>query len=69
MVAAFRRTASALNRIAADAGYDFELLKAAIDVNLAQFERVVDKVEELVGAAARGSSHRCVGPDLQGQHR
>ena len=45
---------SALNRIAGDAGYDFELLQAAMDVNLAQFERVVDKVEELVGGPLEG---------------
>ncbi len=45
---------SALSRIAADAGYDFALLNAAIDVNLQQFERIVDKVEDLVGGPLGG---------------
>jgi UDPglucose 6-dehydrogenase len=45
---------SALVRIAADAGYDFALLDAAIGVNLAQFDRVVDKIEQVVGASLKG---------------
>ena len=45
---------SALNRIAGDAGYDFELLQAAMDVNSAQFERVADKVQELAGGSLDG---------------
>lgn len=40
---------SALAHIAESAGYEFGLLRSAMDVNLAQFERVVDKVEDLVG--------------------
>ncbi len=41
---------SALAHIADDAGYSFGLLRSAMDVNLQQFERVVDKVEDLVGS-------------------
>lgn len=40
---------SALAHIAESAGYEFGLLRSAMEVNLAQFERVVDKVEDLVG--------------------
>ena len=45
---------SALSRIADDAGYEFGLLNAAIAVNRQQFERIVDKIEHLVGAAREG---------------
>lgn len=40
---------SALAHIADSAGYDFGLLRAAMEVNAQQFERMVDKAEELVG--------------------
>ena len=45
---------SALARIADDHGYDFGLLRQAIEVNRAQFERIVDKVEDLVGGSVKG---------------
>ncbi|MHB1138419.1 MAG: UDP-glucose dehydrogenase family protein, partial [Microthrixaceae bacterium] len=44
----FPKDTRALIRIAADAGYDFDLLAAAVDVNDQQFVRVVRKVEELL---------------------
>ncbi|MCZ7631673.1 MAG: UDP-glucose/GDP-mannose dehydrogenase family protein [Microthrixaceae bacterium] len=40
---------SALAHIAESAGYEFGLLRSAMEVNVAQFERVVAKVEDLVG--------------------
>ncbi len=45
---------SALIRIAADAGYDFSLLKDAVSVNRHQFERVVDKVRQVAGGPLDG---------------
>ncbi len=45
---------SALSRIADDAGYEFGLLNAAIAVNRQQFERIVDKIEHLVGDDLEG---------------
>lgn len=44
----FPKDTRALIRIAADAGYDFQLLEAAVEVNQQQFVRVVHKVEELI---------------------
>lgn len=44
----FPKDTRALIRIAADAGYDFDLLAAAVEVNEQQFVRVVRKVEELL---------------------
>jgi len=45
---------SALIRIAADAGYDFSLMKDAVKVNRQQFERVVDKVRRVAGGPLEG---------------
>jgi UDPglucose 6-dehydrogenase len=45
-----------LVHIAEEAGYDFGLLRGVIDVNNSQFERVVDKVEQLVGGSLRGTT-------------
>ena len=44
----------ALLRIADDAGYDFELLQACIDVNEQQLDRVVDKVAAAAGGSLEG---------------
>ncbi|MFV0316125.1 MAG: UDP-glucose dehydrogenase family protein, partial [Microthrixaceae bacterium] len=41
---------SALAHIADSAGYEFGLLRSAMDVNEAQFDRIVDKAEALVGS-------------------
>ena len=46
---------SALVRIAADGGYDFELLKGVIAVNDQQQRRVVDKVELAAGGELDGA--------------
>lgn len=50
----FPKDSAALLRIAEDAGFDFTLLQAAVDANEAQQERVVDRVEELVGGQLDG---------------
>jgi UDPglucose 6-dehydrogenase len=47
---------SALVRIAADGGYDFELLKGVIAVNDQQQRRVVDKVEAAAGGELDGAA-------------
>ena len=44
----------ALMRMADDAGYRFDLLRASIDVNEQQLERMVDKIAEAVGGALDG---------------
>jgi UDPglucose 6-dehydrogenase len=45
----FPKDCKALVRIAEDSGYDFELLKGAIDVNQEQQSLMVSKLEKLVG--------------------
>ena len=45
---------SALIRIAADAGYDFQLLRDVVQVNVEQFERVLAKTEAVLGAPLEG---------------
>jgi UDPglucose 6-dehydrogenase len=52
----FPKESKALVHIAEEAGYDFGLLRGVIDVNNAQFERVVDKVEQLVGGSLSGTT-------------
>jgi len=52
----FPKDTSALIRIAADAGYDFGLLRGVSEVNAAQFDRVVTKVERLAGGSLNGVS-------------
>jgi UDPglucose 6-dehydrogenase len=51
----FPKDTSALIRIAEDAGYDFGLLRGVRQVNGEQFERVVAKVERMVGGSVDGS--------------
>ena len=51
----FPQDTSALIRIAEDAGYDFGLLRGVRQVNGEQFERVVAKVERMVGGSVDGS--------------
>lgn len=51
----FPKDTRALVRIAADAGYRFELLEGVLAVNDAQFERVVAKVRRAVGGVLRGA--------------
>jgi UDPglucose 6-dehydrogenase len=50
----FPKDSHALIRIAEDAGYDFRLLRGVVDVNVQQFERVVDKVVRAVGGSLEG---------------
>jgi len=50
----FPKDTTALIRIAEDAGYDFGLLRGVIEVNVAQFERVVEKVEAAAGGSVDG---------------
>ncbi|MEA2973219.1 MAG: UDPglucose 6-dehydrogenase [Actinomycetota bacterium] len=50
----FPKDTAALIRIAADAGYDFGLLRGVTEVNTEQFERVVAKVETAAGGALDG---------------
>src|SRR5207237_2735652 len=50
----FPKDSRALVHIAEEAGYDFGLLRGVIDVNNAQFERVADKVEAIVGGSLQG---------------
>ncbi len=51
----FPKDIRALVKIADDASYDFSLLKAVIDVNDAQFDRVVDKVERALATPMSGA--------------
>ena len=51
----FPKDTRALVRIAEDAGYDFDLLRSAMEVNEQQFERVADKVRSLVGGDLTGA--------------
>jgi UDPglucose 6-dehydrogenase len=50
----FPKDTRALIRIAEDAGYDFDLLKGVVAVNDDQFDRVVAKVERMVGGSVDG---------------
>jgi UDPglucose 6-dehydrogenase len=52
----FPKDVQALVRIAEDAGYDFTLLRGVLEVNLEQFERVVDKVERVLGRPMAGAT-------------
>ena len=45
----FPKDSQAIISIAEDAGYDFSLMRGVIAVNQQQFDRVVDKVESVVG--------------------
>ncbi len=50
----FPKDVNALVRIASDAGYDFDLLRQVLEVNLRQFESVAAKVEEMAGGDLQG---------------
>lgn len=43
-------------RIAADAGYDFGLLKGVVEVNDQQFDRVVDKIRRGAGGTLESAT-------------
>lgn len=50
----FPKDTKAMIKIAADAGYNFELLKGVITVNEQQFVRIVDKIREAAGGSLKG---------------
>jgi UDPglucose 6-dehydrogenase len=50
----FPKDTSALVRIAEDAGYDFHLLRSAIEVNEQQFDRVAAKIASMAGGSLVG---------------
>jgi UDPglucose 6-dehydrogenase len=69
----FPKDTRALIRIAEEAGYDFDLLKGVVAVNDEQFDRVVAKVERMVGGhvdghliAAWGLTFKARTDDLRG---
>ena len=68
----FPKDTRALIRIAEDAGYDFDLLKGVVAVNDEQFDRVVGKVERMIGGlddklvAAWGLTFKARTDDLRG---
>jgi UDPglucose 6-dehydrogenase len=50
----FPKDTRAMVRIAEDAGYDFDLLKGVVAVNDEQFDRVAEKIVDLVGGSVEG---------------
>ncbi len=50
----FPKDSRALVKIAAEGGYDFDLLKGVISVNEQQLRRVVDKIERAAGGSLAG---------------
>ena len=56
----------ALMRMAADAGHRFEVLDATVSANEAQFERMADKVQELVGGPLVGRTVAAWGLTFKG---
>ncbi len=47
----FPKDSSALLHIAEEAGFDFELLRAAVKANETQYDRIVDRIEALAGGS------------------
>ena len=50
----FPKDTKAMVKIAADAGYEFGLLKGVITVNEQQYGRIVDKIREAAGGTLKG---------------
>lgn len=50
----FPKDSHAMLRISQDAGYEFEVLQAAINANEAQFDRIVEKIEAACDGEVRG---------------
>jgi len=50
----FPKDTSALVRIAEDAGYEFDLLRSAMQVNEEQFDRMAEKIRSIVGGDLDG---------------
>ena len=57
----FPKDMEALIHIAADAGYEFDLLRAVISANEQQFERIVTKAGSLLGGELGGASVALLG--------
>ncbi|MFN0091887.1 MAG: UDP-glucose dehydrogenase family protein [Acidimicrobiales bacterium] len=57
----FPKDTLAMIRIAEDGGYDFDLLKGVVEVNIQQFERVTSKVAEMAGGSVKGVRIACWG--------
>ncbi len=57
----FPKDMEALVRIAADAGYEFDLLRAVISANEQQFERIVTKAKSLLDGELAGRSIALLG--------
>ena len=57
----FPKDMQALVRMADDAGYQFDLLRAVIEANEQQFARIVSKVERLVGDKLAGAKISLLG--------
>ncbi len=57
----FPKDMQALVRIAADAGYEFDLLRAVIEANDQQFDRIVHKAELLLGEDLSGKNLTLLG--------
>jgi UDPglucose 6-dehydrogenase len=57
----FPKDMQALVRIATDAGYEFDLLRAVIEANEQQFDRIVNKAEALLGQDLAGNNVTLLG--------
>ena len=57
----FPKDMQALVRIATDAGYEFDLLRAVIEANEQQFDRIVNKAEALLGQDLAGNNLTLLG--------
>ena len=64
----FPKDVQALKQLAGNTGYHFQLLNAVIEVNALQKRRVVGKLKERLGSAAR-HHRRAARAHLQAQHR
>ncbi len=57
----FPKDTQALAKIAENSGYDFQIVKAVIQVNERQREIMTDKVVRVLGGEARGKTVACLG--------
>lgn len=57
----FPKDTGALIRSAQDAGYDFSLLRSVVAANLEQFDRVVEKIERVLGGRIDGARVAALG--------
>ncbi len=64
----FPKDVQALKQLAGNSGYHFQLLTAVLEVNALQKRRVVTKLKQRLGRAARQEG-RPARPDVQAEHR